>query len=87
MSKIQNAIAKAKKIHSIKIDGRRLKLSNSDFPHDGRVTLSDPVIEERGPKDEIKIYATCTNETYEPGRRYVCYFTLRGKGAGFFAVT
>ena len=87
MTTLRKAIKKAKHKHSIKVNGKLINLSNSSLPHEGRVTLSLPVVEERGPNTEIKVYAICDNDTYEPGCKYVCYFNMKGKGIGFFSVS
>lgn len=73
--------------HVIKVSGKNIKISNDDLPLRGHVVLSTPVVQERGPENEIKVYATGTEDTHEPGRKYVCFFTLRGKGTGFFSIT
>lgn len=77
-------LKKEKRLHAVKINGRTLKLANADFPHNGKVVIDKPIIQERGADEEFKIYATCTDDTYEPGQRYVCFFSMKGKGKGYF---
>lgn len=70
----------------IQVDNHRIRVYETDLPHKGNVVLHDPKVKERGPDQELVVYATAKEDTYEPGREYVCYFTLKGKLEGYFTI-
>ena len=70
----------------VEVDNYKIRIAETDLPHNGRVTLSDPHMQERGPELELVVYATANSDTYEPGRRYACFYSLKGKRVGFFTI-
>lgn len=70
----------------IKVDNHTFRITETDLPHEGRVKLSDPKVKERGPKQELVVYATADETTYQPGRVYACYFNMKGKLEGYFTI-
>jgi hypothetical protein len=70
----------------IQVDNYKIRVAETDLPHKGKVTLSDPHLQERGPAQELVVYATASSDTYEPGRRYACFYSLKGKLEGYFTV-
>lgn len=70
----------------IQVGTHKFRIAETDLPHNGRVTLSDPHIQERGPVQELVVYATASSDTYEPGRKYACFYNLRSKLEGYFTV-
>ena len=83
MAEIKKPVVK-KRI--VEVDNYKIRIAEKDLPHEGRVTLSDPHMQERGPELELVVYATATSDTYEPGRRYACFYSLKGKRVGFFTI-
>ena len=70
----------------VQVDNYKIRIAETDLPHNGRVTLADPHLKERGPAQELVVYATATGDTYEPGRKYACFYSLKGKLEGYFTV-
>jgi hypothetical protein len=70
----------------VEVDNYKIRISEKDLPHEGRVTLDGPHMQERGPELELVVYATANSDTYEPGRRYACFYSLKGKRVGFFTI-
>lgn len=70
----------------IQVGNHKIRVAETDLPHKGRVTLSDPHLQERGPAQELVVYATASSDTYEPGRKYACFYSLKGKLEGYFTI-
>ena len=67
----------------VMIGFQKVKIRDEDLPYNGKVNLGLAEIIERGPNTEARIYATATAESGHEGRRFTCFFTLKGKRIGY----
>lgn len=70
----------------VEVGNYKIRIAETDLPHNGKVTLDDPHVKERGPNLELVVYATATSDTYEPGKRYACFYSVKGKRIGYFTI-
>jgi hypothetical protein len=62
---------------------KKVKIRDEDLPYNGKVDLGSVEVIERGPDTEVRISATATAESGFEGRRFACFFTLKGKRIGY----
>lgn len=68
--------------HSIKVGYHNIRLAANALPDNGvGVTIRNVMKYERGPTEEIKMYATTKS-----GTEYCCIVTPKGKKIGYFEV-